>query len=157
MALAAVATRLDVPAPPDTGCTLCDLDESLDVFLAAHRTLRPDVLTALYAECSGDPELRAGYLATVIEPARRAVAATLDRAAARGDLRADVDRTLLLDLLASLVHYRSTVGDRHLQASEATQAIELLLRGAAAHYPTLLSQAHSPHPNHTPEEPENDR
>lgn len=141
LVLAAIADRLDVPDAPDTGCTLCDIDESFKVFLAAYRTIRPDALGALYAECAPDPELRATYLRTIVEPARRAVGRTLDRAIGRGDLRPDVDRDLLLDMVGSLVHYRAMLGREHLGPDEAQRAIEALLRGAAVDYDALL--AHS--------------
>lgn len=141
LVLAAIAARLDVPTPPDTGCTLCDIGESFNVFLAAYRTLRPDVLSALHAECASDPELRARYLETVIEPARQAVGHTLDRAIARGDLRSDMDRELLLDLVGSLVHYRALFGRRHMSDDEAESAIETILRGAAVDYPALVEHS----------------
>ena len=141
LALAAIATRLAVPAPPDTGCTLCDIGESFDVFLAAYRTLRPEVLSALYVDCAADPELRGRYLDTVVEPARRSVGHTLARAAERGDLRPDADLEQLLDLVASFVHYRALFAREHLTDDEAWSAIELLMRGAAADFAELL--AHS--------------
>lgn len=141
LVLAAIATRLDVPEPPDTGCTLCDLDESFNVFLAAYRTIRPDVLSALYTDCVPDPQLRQRYLDTVIEPAKQAVALTLERATAKGDLRDDADRDQLLELVASLVHYRSLYGRDHLTEEEAWSVIEMLLRGVAVDFPALL--AHS--------------
>ncbi|MGP4029373.1 TetR/AcrR family transcriptional regulator [Actinomadura sp. 3N407] len=141
LVLAAVADRLDVPTPPDTGCTLCDLAEGLNVFLAVYRTIRPDVLSVLYAECAPDPDLRRLYLRTIVEPARDAVGRTLDRAIARGDLRSEIDRDLLLDIVGSLVQYRAMFGREHLKDDEAERAIEVLLRGAAVDYPALL--AHS--------------
>jgi AcrR family transcriptional regulator len=141
LALAAVAARLRVPAAPDTGCTLCDLGESLGVFLAAYRTVRPDVLAALYAECAADPELRARYLGVVVEPSRRAVAATLAHASSRGDLRDDVDQDQVVDLFASLVQYRALFGDAHLSDQEAESAIELVLRGLAVDYDALLARS----------------
>lgn len=141
LVLAAVAHRLDVPSPPDTGCTLCDIGESFEVFLAAYRTIRPEALSALYADCASDPVLRARYLATIAEPARTAVGCTLDRAITRGDLRATVNRDLLLDMVGSLVHYRAMFGPGHLSDDEAGHAIEVLLQGAAVDYPALL--AHS--------------
>ncbi|MGP4114897.1 TetR/AcrR family transcriptional regulator [Streptomyces sp. 4N509B] len=155
LALAAIATRLDVPTPPDSGCTLCDIAESFNVFLAAYRTIRPDVLSTLHADCASDAELSARYLETVIEPSRRAVAHTLDRAIARGDLRADVNRRLLLDMVGSLVHYRATFGRRHLSDEEAAQAVEALLRGAAVDYPALVEHSealerHHAHPSGGP-------
>lgn len=141
LAIAAIARHLEAPVPPDTGCTLCDIGESFTVFLAAYRGIRPDALSALYADCAADPALHAQYLETIIEPARSAVAGTLDRAIARGDLRPDIDRELLLDLVASLVHYRAIFGNAHLSATEAERAVELLLQGAAANYGELV--AHS--------------
>ncbi|GGD33734.1 hypothetical protein GCM10010915_12650 [Microbacterium faecale] len=141
LALAAIGSRLEAPLSPDTGCTLCDLDESFKVFLVAYRQIRPDALSAILAECAATPELRAQYLDTLIEPARRAVGHTLDRATARGDLRPDADRNLLLDTVGSLVHYFALFCDRHITDAEAEHAIETLLRGAAVDYEALV--AHS--------------
>lgn len=138
LVLSAIAGRLDVPTPPDTGCTLCDVGESFNVFLAAYRTIRPDTLNALYSECVRDPALQERYVATVVEPSRRAVRETLDRAISRGDLRDDIDRELLLDFVASLAHYRALFGRRHLTDTEAEAAVETLLKGAAVDYPQLL-------------------
>lgn len=143
LVLAAVAARLDIPTPPDTGCTLCDIDESFNVFLAAYRTIRPEVLSALYADCAPDPELRTQYLATIIEPARTAVGHTLDRAVSRGDLRETIDRDLLLDIVGSLVHYRAMFSPEHLRDAEAGHAIEVLLQGAAVDYPALVAHSES--------------
>lgn len=140
LVLAAIGSRLTLPAPPDTGCTLCDIGDSFNVFLAAYRTIRPDAFNALYSECVRDPRLRERYLRTVIEPSRHAVRATLRRAIDRGDLRADVDVEQLLDVIASLVHYRVLFG-QHLSDEDAERIIETLLRGAAVDYAALL--AHS--------------
>lgn len=156
--LAAIADRLSVPAPPDTGCTLCDIGESFEVFLTAYRTIEPDLLIGLYADCARDPALAAQYVDTIVEPARRAVGVTLDRAIARGDLRVDVDRNELLDLLASLVHYRAQFRGAHMSADEAERAIEMLLRGAARDYDELLAHSlPSPdgdHPTHAGPRPQ---
>ncbi|MEV1291266.1 TetR/AcrR family transcriptional regulator [Pseudonocardia sp. NPDC049635] len=141
LALAAIAARLDVPASPDTGCTLCDFGEGLLVFLAEFRAIRPDVLGSLFADCAGDPELRAQYMQIVFAPPRAAVGAMLDRAIARGDLRADTDRDQILDLLGSLVYYRALFQDTHLSDDDAEKLVETLLRGAAVDYDALV--AHS--------------
>ncbi|GAA4902915.1 TetR family transcriptional regulator [Stackebrandtia albiflava] len=140
LVLSAIATRLDVPSPPDTGCTLCDLAESFNIFLAAYRTIRPDALNALYSECVRSPELQERYRRTVVEPSRTAVRRTLEHATARGDLREDADREQLLDFVASLVHYRVLFG-RHLSDDDAERAIETLLRGAAVDYGALLEHS----------------
>ncbi|MQA12754.1 MAG: TetR family transcriptional regulator [Pseudonocardiaceae bacterium] len=152
LALAALAVRLDVAEVPDSGCTLCDLGEGLGVFIAAFGAIRPDVLGPLLAECAPDPELHTEFMATLFDPPRAAVARMLDRAVARGDLRADIDRELVLDMLGSLIHYRALFGHAPTSNTEVESAIEALLRGIATDYPALvehsrqLQAAHAPHP-----------
>lgn len=141
LVLEAVAGALEVPGSADTGCTLCDIDKSFHMFLAAYRSIRPETLSALYAECSVDPALRERYLRAIVAPVRTAVGHTLDRALARGDLRPDTNMTLLLDLIAALVHYRAQFNPQHLSEEDAGHAIELILQGAAVDYPKLV--AHS--------------
>jgi AcrR family transcriptional regulator len=141
LVLAALATRLGDAEAPDTGCTLCDLDECLKVFVAAFRRLPPDVIGPLYADCAGDPDLRAAFMTTLFDPPRAAVAETLDRAHARGDLRDDVERDLVLDLIGSLVHYRTLFGHAPTTDAEIERAVEALLQGIAADYPRLLEHS----------------
>lgn len=141
LVLAALAVRLDVDEVPDTGCTLCDLGEGLGVFVSAFSAIRPDVLAPLLADCSSDPDLRAEFMATLFEPPRRAVGRMLDRATARGDLRPDVDRELILDMLGSLIHYRTLFGHAPTGATEVERAIEALLAGIAPDYPALLEHS----------------
>lgn len=139
--LAALATRLGNAAAPDTGCTLCDLDECLKVFVAAFKRMPPDVLAPLFADCAADPELRAAFRTTLFDPPRDAVKRTLDRAHDRGDLRDDVDRELVLDLIGSLVHYRALFGHASNSDVEIERAVEALLQGIATDYPRLLEHS----------------
>jgi AcrR family transcriptional regulator len=141
LALAALASRLGDSPAPDTGCTLCDLDEGIRVFLVAFRRIRPGVLAALFADCAAVPELRVAFLATLFDPPRAAVGQMLERAVARGDLRADIDRGLVLDMLSSVVHYRALFGHATTTDDEVQQAVEALLSGIAVDYPRLV--AHS--------------
>lgn len=154
LVLAALASRLGRVEVPDTGCTLCDLNEGIGVFVATFRRMRPDVLGSLLADCAGDPALRAAFMATLFDPPRYAVGRMLDRAVARGDLRADIDRDLILDMLGSLVHYRALFGHAPVSDVEVEHAVEALMRGLATDYPALLEHsrriagdptAHAPH------------
>ena len=151
LALAALAVRLGDSPVPDTGCTLCDLGEGIGVFLAAFRQIRPGVLGALFADCARVPELRDAFLATLFDPPREAVGQMLERAVARGDLRADVDRGLVLDMLSSVVHYRALFGHAPITDVEVERAVEALLSGIAVDYPRLvahsraLTEAHHAH------------
>jgi AcrR family transcriptional regulator len=141
LVLAALALRLGAARAPDTGCTLCDLDECLKVFVAAFGRMPPGVLGALYADCAGDRELRSAFMTTLFDPPRAAVKETLDRAHARGDLRDDVDRDLILDLLGSLIHYRALFGHAPTSDIEIERAVEALLQGIAADYEQLLEHS----------------
>jgi AcrR family transcriptional regulator len=141
LVLAALGGRLGVARAPDTGCTLCDLDECLKVFVAAFRRMPPGVIGPLFADCAGDRELRAAFMTTLFDPPRAAVRETLERALARGDLRDDVDLELILDMIGSLVHYRTLFGHAPTSDAEIERAVEALLQGIATDYPTLLEHS----------------
>jgi AcrR family transcriptional regulator len=141
LVLAALGTRLGEVRAPNTGCTLCDLDECLKLFVAAFRRMPPDVIGPLFADCAGDRELGVAFMSTLFEPPRAAVKETLDRAHTRGDLRDDVDRDLILDLIGSFVHYRALFGHARTSAAEIERAVEALLQGIASDYPRLLEHS----------------
>jgi hypothetical protein len=126
---------------PNSGCTLCDLNEGINIFIAAFRRIRPDVLGPLLADCTSDPDLRGTFMATLFEPPRSAVAEMIDRAVARGDLRADIDRGLILDMLGALVHYRALFDHAPNSSAEVERAVEALLRGIARDYPALVEHS----------------
>ncbi|SDP52929.1 transcriptional regulator, TetR family [Actinopolyspora xinjiangensis] len=141
LALAALATRLGGVETPDSGCTICDLTEGLNVFVAAFRRIHPDVLSPLLADCTADSRLHDEFMTTLFDPPRAAVARMLDHAVARGDLRADLDRGLILDMLGSLVYYRALFGHAPTTESEVDHAVEALLRGIATDYPALVEHS----------------
>src|SRR5262245_42615231 len=109
LVLAALARQLEAQALPalDSGCVVCDLGDAARVFLAACDRVPPGVLGALLADCAGLPDLRTTFMARLFAPPRQAVGDLVDRAKARGDLRADLDTGTAVDFLASLVHYRA--------------------------------------------------
>lgn len=78
-------------------------------------------------------------MTTLFQPPRDAVVQVLDAAIARGDLRADTYRELLLDLLASLVHYRALFGHASTSDNNVEEAVHALLRGVAANYEHLVA------------------
>lgn len=141
LVLAALAVRLGAARAPDTGCTLCDLNEGINVFIAAFQRIRPDVLGPLLADCAPDPHLRAAFMTTLFHPPRAAVADMLERAVANGDLRDDIDLDLVLDMLDLLVHYRALFGHAATTDTQVERAVEALLRGIATNYPALLEHS----------------
>jgi AcrR family transcriptional regulator len=141
LVLAALGQRLGEARAPNTGCTLCDLDECLKVFIAVFRRMPPGVIGPLFADCAADRDLRAAFMTTLFEPPRAAVRETLERAHARGDLRDDADLDLTIDLIGSLVHYRALFGHAPTSDVEIERAVEALLRGIATDYPRLLEHS----------------
>jgi len=141
LVLAALGRQLGDTTAPDTGCTLCDLDECLKLFVAAFRRMPPNVLGPLFADCANDPELQSAFMATLFEPPRAAVKVTLNRAYENGDLRENVDRDLIVDLIGSLVHYRVLFGHASTSDREIERAVEALLQGIATDYPALLEHS----------------
>jgi AcrR family transcriptional regulator len=141
LVLAALGERLGAASAPDTGCTLCDLDECLKVFVAAFRRLPPGVIGPLFADCAGDRDLRAAFMTTLFDPPRAAVRETLERALARADLRADVDLELIVDMIESLVYLRALFGHAPTSDAEIERAVEALLQGIATDYPRLLEHS----------------
>jgi AcrR family transcriptional regulator len=137
--LDALGKRLGDVQPPDTGCTLCDLDECLKLFVRSFRRLPPDVLGPLWAECASDRELREAFMTALFDPPRSAVRETLERAGA--DLREGVDLDLIVDLVGSLVHYRALFGHASTSDEEIERVVEALLQGIATDYPALLEHS----------------
>lgn len=141
LVLAALAMRLREAEPPDTGCTLCDLNECLMIFVVLFQRIRADVLGSLFADCAKDPGLHAAFMTTLFDPPRAAVGQTLDHAMARGDLRPDTDRELTVDLLSSLVHYRALFAHAPTTDEDVQRAVEALLRGIATDYEELVEHS----------------
>lgn len=152
LALAALGLRLGAARAPDTGCTLCDVDECLRVFVKVFRRISPEVLGPLLADCAGDPQLQRAFMTTLFDPPRAAVRQTLDRAYEKGDLRRHVDRELVVDLFGSLIYYRALFRHASTSDREIGRAVEALMQGIATDYPRLLAHSramsavrHHPH------------
>jgi AcrR family transcriptional regulator len=137
----ALSGRLGAIRAPSTGCTLCDLDECLKLFVRAFRRLPPGVIGPLWVDCAEDPELRAAFLIAVFEPPRVAVRETLERALGSGDLREDVDVEMIVDMVGSLIYYRALFGHASTSDLEIERAVEALLGGIAVDYERLLDHS----------------
>lgn len=139
LVLKALARRLAAHAMtvPDSGCVVCDLGDAVRVFLTAYQRMPPGVLGALHTDCAGQPALRAAFMMTLFEPPRRVVGDVVDRAKARGDLRADLDLDLAVDLLGSFVFYRVLFDHAPTDDAAIAAAVAMVLRGAATDFAEL--------------------
>lgn len=97
----------NLPEVPDTGSLAGDVRGFLDVIVeqAADPRIRRIALDVL-VETTRTPELAAALHDVVAKPRRTAAATVLTRAIDRGELSADIDRELGLDLLVSLLIMR---------------------------------------------------
>ncbi|HLS16062.1 MAG TPA: TetR/AcrR family transcriptional regulator [Beutenbergiaceae bacterium] len=141
LALTELRRRLATVEPPDTQCTLCDLHESLLLFSQTFARLGAGSLAHLLADSARDPDLRGELTAALVDPQRDAVRRTLTKARDRGDLCPDLDLSLIVDALSSLVFYRQLFGPAPMDASEIEDAVATLLRGIATDYDDLVAKS----------------
>lgn len=131
----ALATVLVSPPAPDNGCTRCDLIASVDLLTEMlNDRLPPGVLAPLVADCT-DPGLRQHLVDTLVAPTREAATVAVRRAVDRGELRADVDPGVVVDLLAATVYQRALFGDA---PQDARTLVDVLLRGVAVDFDRLV-------------------
>jgi AcrR family transcriptional regulator len=98
---------------PDSGSTREDLRRQLRSVIRLFNepaTRRPFV--ALIAESQHDPELAGALRERFIASRRAAAREVFARGVARGELRADLDPELLVDMIVGPVVYRSLIGGR---------------------------------------------
>lgn len=129
---AAVAALVGEIEVPDTGSTEADLlalmREAVDVY---SRSIAAGAMPGLVAAMHRDPQLalavRGGFLAA----RRAALQEVLVRGVERGDLRADLDLELALDVLGGPLFYRLLVTGGPIDAQLARGVVDLILRGFA--------------------------
>jgi len=106
-----VVRFLDDQPEPDTGELEGDLTEALRVWVrAVDGTTTGRTLRSLIAEVQRDQGLAAAWRDRFIGPVRARHLAIVRRAEARGELAADADAGLLLDLLYGPAYYRMLQG-----------------------------------------------
>ena len=131
----AVLSQFSVPLAevPHTGSLRGDLLATLHAvqdWLTHPRfaTILPD----LTAEAMRNPTLAAAIQATIGEPRRALGAATLRRAIDRGELPADLNLELALDLAAAPVYWRLTVRQAPTEPNYLDQLADHILRALDA-------------------------
>jgi AcrR family transcriptional regulator len=116
---------------PDTGSLEADLRASLRGWVRVVReTTTGRTLRGLIAEAQRDPELAAAWRDRFINPVRAARSEIVRRAVERGELSADVNVDVLLDLVYGPAYHRFLQGHRPLDAAFVNAVVEAVL-GAA--------------------------
>lgn len=127
---AAVGALVSEIALPDTGSARGDLLSLMNDAVAVYsRQYAAGLMAGLVEAMRHDAELadavRGGFLAA----RRKALASVLERGVARGELRADMDVELALDVLGGPLFYRLLITARPIDEQLAEGVVELVLAG----------------------------
>lgn len=124
-------------AIPDTGSTRGDLlelmREAVDLYCGS---LAGRLMPNLVGAMAQKPELALAVRERFLAGRRAALAEVLERGVERGDLRADLDIELALDVLGGPLFYRLLVTGGPLDEQLAEGVADLIVRGFAPDTPT---------------------
>jgi AcrR family transcriptional regulator len=120
------------PEPQDTGSLRGDFQGFVSSMLAGAEisgalTFMPRMLS----EVAHDAELRRIFYAALVQPRRDVIELLLRRAIERGEVRADVDVELAIDLIAGPMIYRIVItgGDVDAIGDRAVKILDAVLEG----------------------------
>jgi AcrR family transcriptional regulator len=118
---------------PDTGSLRGDYAAlAMAVRASASRAGAATLMPRLLGESVHDPELFAIFRAHLVEPRRAALRSVLERAVARGEIRAGIDPELMVDLFAGPAVYRLLItGGDMTQMFSVEEQIDVLMTGLA--------------------------
>jgi AcrR family transcriptional regulator len=116
--------------PADTGTLRGDLLAALRAWIrSVTRTSAGPILAGLIAEAQRDPDLAAAWRERFVERLRTQHRAMLDRAVARGEIPAETDYEVVLDLLFGAAYHRLLHGHQPLTDKFARQVVDLIVAG----------------------------
>jgi AcrR family transcriptional regulator len=124
----------DLPSP-DTGDLRRDFAElSAAVVASAERTEALSFMPRILAEVAHDADLRGLFYAALVKPRRDAITAMLERAIERGDIRADTDLDLAVDLIAGPMIYKVLITGGELKdaGARALRVLDTVIEGLRA-------------------------
>lgn len=129
-----MALYLDVAgrelADPDTGDVANDLKHIANAVVHLQtRTVAGQAFVGLIAEAQVNPETRPAFMAEFAERRREVTRLVLRRAIQRGELRAETDIDLVIDVLGGAVTFRLLQGHAPLTTHFADALVTLVLSG----------------------------
>ena len=131
LALDAMLDWAAASAPPrDTGSLRGDVLALIRPWVREIRR-RPfgPVIAAFLNEAQSDPNFADAYRTHFVEPRREAMRAVFARAAKRGEVQADLDVEVALDLIYGAVYHRLLHGHAKLTERFVHEVVELALNG----------------------------
>jgi AcrR family transcriptional regulator len=128
--LVGAAVLRTVPEVPDAGSLAGDVRGFLDVIAAQATDPRVNrIALDLLAETARNPELADALHDVVAEPRRTAAAGVLARAIDRGELPADLDREIGLDLLVGPLIMRLLIAADQVDDAYLTRLTKVIMTG----------------------------
>jgi len=104
---AIVHLNADVPVPEDTGSLMGDFLAAAEEILAGAAERNALVLMPrLLSDVADDAEMHALFYEHLVAPRRRVVREIIERAKARGEIRAELDPDLAIDMMVGPFIYR---------------------------------------------------
>jgi AcrR family transcriptional regulator len=129
---AAIAVLVSEIAVPDSGSTRADLLALMRSAVELYSgSVEAGVMPSLVEAMSRDPELARWVREGFLDRRRSALREVLDRGVERGDLRADTDMELALDVLGGPLFYRLLITGGPIDMKLAENVVELILTGFA--------------------------
>jgi len=115
---------------PDTGSVCADMSEQMQQLIKIFRGTTGRIVSAILAAGQSDATLLTAFRERFLLPRRHEAYATLDRGIARGELRRDADRDLLLDSLYGPIYMRFLIQHDELTPEFVDDLCALVLAGA---------------------------
>jgi AcrR family transcriptional regulator len=114
---------------PDTGSARQDLTEVVRGLARFYTGPSGRVYAQLVGEAQTDPSIQRELRANLVESRRDLFRTIWDRGVARGELRADVDREVAIDLVVGPALYRLMMGHAPLTDAAADAIVDAAIRG----------------------------
>jgi len=115
---------------PNTGSVYLDMSLQMTQFLGVLRSQRGRIVAALLGGGQSDPELLTAFRERFLRPRREEAYKTLRRAIERGELPANLDLDVALDVLYGAIYMRFLIRHDELSENYIHQVCRLVLGGA---------------------------
>ncbi len=130
VAYAVLSEMGDNPAA-DTGALRDDLEAAVETLLNAFAGPLGSALAGLVADMAQDEDLAETIRREVLAARRKSMRDAFARARARGEIRADLDMELVLDMLTGPFYYRTLFGHAQITRRMTRDVVDYVLRVAA--------------------------
>ena len=131
----AVVSEMGENPAADTGTLRDDLEAAVATLLKAFGGPLGQALPGLVADMARDEELAQTIRSQVLATRRDSMREAFERARARGEIRADLDIEMVLDMLTGPFYYRILFRHAPINRRSTRTAVEYVLRVAAVPTP----------------------